>query len=251
MRPSARPTTPRPANTAPWGAYLTGLKADTTYYYTVGGAQGTSEVRSFTTAPEGDVSIAFYGDIQGSYSNVPAMVERMKNYIDADLSLLAGDIVDAGQSYAQWNELDAAMAPYFGNGIWAATVGNHDAVFEAQAFASYFYGPDNGTEGAGRRNYYFTIGDAVVFNFDTEAGYNSYDPGYAKQIELMREVFANTDKSFRIVLMHRSAYPLNYNEEEIRALAPVFEECNVDLVLSGHDHIYSRTTMPRAAKRRR
>ena len=51
------------------------------------------------------------------------------------------------------------------------------------------------------------------------------------------------DKSFRIVLMHRSAYPLNYNEEEIRALAPVFEECNVDLVLSGHDHIYSRTTM--------
>ena len=231
-----------------WGAYLTGLKPDTTYYYTVGGAQGTSEVRSFTTAPEGDVSIAFYGDIQGSYSNVPAMVERMKDYIDADLSLLAGDIVDAGQSYAQWNELDAAMAPYFGNGLWAATVGNHDAVFEAQAFASYFYGPDNGTEDAGRRNYYFTIGDAVIFNFDTEAGYNSYDPGYAKQIELMREVFANTDKSFRIVLMHRSAYPLNYNEEEIRALAPVFEECNVDIVLSGHDHIYSRTTMYQGEK---
>ena len=59
---------------------------------------------------------------------------------------------------------------------------------------------------------------------------------------------ANTTKTFKIVNMHRSAYPLNYNEANIRALAPVFEEAGVDLVLSGHDHIYHRTTMYKSAK---
>ena len=38
-------------------------------------------------------------------------------------------------------------------------------------------------------------------------------------------------------------YPISYNELNIREFSTVFEECNIDLVLSGHDHIYSRTTM--------
>lgn len=36
---------------------------------------------------------------------------------------------------------------------------------------------------------------------------------------------------------------MNYDEASVRALSGVFEELGVDLVLSGHDHVYHRTTM--------
>ena len=226
-----------------WGAYLTGLEPDTVYYYTVGDAASRSAVKSFKTAPDGDITIAVYGDIQGGSGKFPEIIGRLESLVSPDLSLLAGDVSDSGQSVAEWDTIYDNLAPWLTTGLWASTIGNHDTPYDGKEFTSLFYGADNGTGGQSRRNYYFTAGDALIFNFDTEAGYESYDAGYEKQIALMRKVFAETDKSFKIVLMHRSAYPMNYNEPEIRALAPVFEECGVDLVLSGHDHIYSRTTM--------
>ena len=226
-----------------WGAYLTGLQPDTLYYYQVGSEAGWSQVYSFRTAPADEATIAFYGDIQGGPASFPATVEALTaRFGEVDLSLLAGDVADNAQMYSEWTAIDQNLAPYLRTGMWAATVGNHDAYYEGQAFSTFFYGPDNGTDGS-RRNYWFEIGDILFFNFDTEAGYGSYDPGYTAQKELMKQVMADTDKTFKVVLMHRSAYPMRYDEPEIRALAPFFEECGVDLVLSGHDHIYNRTTM--------
>lgn len=235
-----------------WGAYVTGLTANTKYYYKVGSDAGWSDVLSFTTAKaSGDFNIAFYGDIQGGYTKFPAVVaELYKLYPNIDLSLLAGDVADNGHVYQEWNSLDSNNKQYFNNGIWASAVGNHDTSLGAQAFTGYFYGPNNGVEEplGGARNYWFEINNAVIFNFDTEAGFNSYDPNYTKQIALLKEVMRNTTKTFKIVLMHRSAYPLNYNEPSIRALAPVFEEAGVDIVLSGHDHVYHRTSMYNGSK---
>jgi len=50
-------------------------------------------------------------------------------------------------------------------------------------------------------------------------------------------------KKFKIVLMHRSVYPMLYDEAIVRRLAETFENATIDLVMSGHDHIYNRTTM--------
>lgn len=234
-----------------WGAYVTGLTANTKYFYKVGSSQGWSSVYSFTTAKEsGDFNIAFYGDIQGGYVNFPKVVDELyKLYPDIDLSMLAGDVSDNAHIYNEWTALDDNNKQYFNNNIWAAAIGNHDVSDGGEAFTGFFYGPNNGTAGQnGARNYWFEINDVVIFNLDTEAAFNSYDPNFTKQIELMRQVMNNTTKQYKIVLMHRSAYPLNYNEANIRELAPVFEELNIDIVLSGHDHVYSRTTMAEGAK---
>lgn len=235
-----------------WGAYVTNLQPNTKYYYKVGSdTTGWSEVKSFTTAKaSGNAIFAVFGDIQGGFANFASTVNAAYNkYQDIDLSILAGDVVDAGNIFSQWADLYYYSKNHFANNMWMSAIGNHDTNDNGDAFSGFFYGPNNGVvSGNGPRNYYFEINNAIIFNFDTEAGFNSYDPGYTKQIALLKEVMANTTKAFKIVVMHRSAYPVNYNEANIRALAPVFEEAGIDLVISGHDHVYHRTTMYQGAK---
>ena len=227
-----------------WGVRVSDLEPDTTYYYQVGQEGHMSEIRSFQTAKAAgeDVTIAFYGDIQGAYTSFPNAIEALKAmYPDTDLNLIAGDVSDSGQLYSEWTAIDEAFGNYLGSGIWAATIGNHDSYFDAQTFTSMFYGPDNGTYSTAR-NYSFEIGDMVFYNLDTEAVY-SYDPDFSGQIANMKKVFGESGKTYKIVLMHRSSYPMNYDEADVRALHTAFDEMGVDLVLSGHDHIYSRTNM--------
>src|SRR5690606_14391581 len=122
-----------------------------------------------------------------------------------DLNILVGDVVDSGHIYSQWDELFKAANKHFANNMWMSAIGNHETNYNGEAFTGYFYGPNNGVESNfGARNYWFEINDAIVFNFDTEAAMDSYDPNYEQQIELLNQVMKNSNKSYKIVVMHRS-----------------------------------------------
>ena len=54
---------------------------------------------------------------------------------------------------------------------------------------------------------------------------------------------SNTKATFKIVLMHRSVYPTFNNDTHIRDWYKIFDQVRIDVVLSGHDHIYNRTSM--------
>ena len=230
-----------------WGAYVTELTPDTTYYYKVGNDNGWSSTLSFTTLKtSGDATMLFFGDVQGGYAAFPNVLDKaVAQYPEASLFMLAGDINDSeAKQYDEITLFDDYAKTYLNNNIWAAAIGNHDAYNGGHVFSNYFYGPNNGIDsGSGVRNYYFEFNDAIIFNLDTEAGFASYDPSYVKQSNLLRTVMNETTKKYKIVLMHRSTYPMNYNEANVRALSSVFEELEIDLVISGHDHVYNRTTM--------
>lgn len=230
-----------------WGAYVTELTPDTTYYYKVGNDNGWSSTLSFTTLKtSGDATMLFFGDVQGGYAAFPNVLDKaIAQYPEASLFMLAGDINDSeAKQYDEITLFDDYAKTYLNNNIWAAAIGNHDAYNGGHVFSNYFYGPNNGIDsGSGVRNYYFEFNDAIIFNLDTEAGFASYDPTYVKQSNLLRTVMNETTKKYKIVLMHRSTYPMNYNEANVRALSSVFEELEIDLVISGHDHVYNRTTM--------
>ena len=228
-----------------WGVRVSDLEPDTTYYYQVGQEGHMSEIRSFQTAKAAgeDVTIAFYGDIQGAYTSFPNAIEALKAmYPDTDLNLIAGDVSDSGQLYSEWTSHPMKPSEI----TWEAGSGQLPSetmilILTPQTFTSMFYGPDNGTYSTAR-NYSFEIGDMVFYNLDTEAVY-SYDPDFSGQIANMKKVFGESGKTYKVVLMHRSSYPMNYDEADVRALHTAFDEMGVDLVLSGHDHIYSRTNM--------
>ena len=67
-------------------------------------------------------------------------------------------------------------------------------------------------------------------------------------------VSRNEDCRWRIVILHQDIYgsALHSNEPEILTLreqmTPILEENDIDLVLSGHDHAYSRSRMLKEGK---
>lgn len=60
-----------------WGAYVTELTPDTTYYYKVGNDNGWSSTLSFTTLKtSGDATMLFFGDVQGGYAAFPNVLDK-------------------------------------------------------------------------------------------------------------------------------------------------------------------------------
>jgi predicted phosphodiesterase len=188
---------------------------------------------SFSSLCDGNTRIAFFGDIQGykqsQYDQFHDNHELASEF-DIDLTYVAGDIVDTGDSWLQWRFFDEAI----NNNLVVTSIGNHDVIGSSDIYVKSFNYPNNGL--INERNFYFDLPYARVAVWDTESFSTYKDQG-----EWLCKVM-ETEK-FKIVLMHRSVYPMSYDESFIRNLHQYFDQAEIDLVLSGHDHIYNRTTM--------
>jgi len=74
--------------------------------------------------------------------------------------------------------------------------------------------------------------------------------GAARQedIDWLKKDLSATDKTYKIVMFHHPAYPaIDIPKDSVRAetiqnnFVPIMEEAGVNLVLSGHQHVYTRT----------
>lgn len=211
-----------------------GLVADTTYQVSISNDY-KFYTSHFKTLASAESRVAFIGDIQGykksNYDDYKNTLNHVDDF-DVDLIYLAGDIVDTGDVWQQWRFFEEAMINR--NDLLITAVGNHDLMGSADIYEKSFLYPENGL--IKNRNFYIDLEFARLAVWDTES-YGTFD----EQSQWLKNVMA-TDK-FKIVLMHRSVYPVSYNESHIRALHQIFDATDIDLVLSGHDHIYSRTRM--------
>ena len=125
----------------------------------------------------------------------------------------------------------------------ATTVGNHDA--DNANYQYHFNVPnlsnlgDNGKVGG---DYYFTYGDVLFMMLNTQ------DTNSAEHIQFIEETVAkNANCKWKVVTLHQDIYGSaeHSNEPEIvnlrYALTPTFEKYGIDVVLTGHDHAYSRS----------
>jgi 3',5'-cyclic AMP phosphodiesterase CpdA len=65
------------------------------------------------------------------------------------------------------------------------------------------------------------------------------------QADWLAETLAAATQPWRIVVVHHSPYSAGYQESDLavrRAFVPLFERFGVQLVVSGHDHDYQRST---------
>lgn len=258
---------------------LKNLQPGTTYYYQVEG----KEIESFTTDDDtSSFSFVFVGDPQIGSSNeekaktpediqkptfLTAQSEAVRNDTfnwndtlnkayaktgySASFILSSGDQIQTnaekvGDSTVSEMEYAGYLSPDIMKSIpVATTVGNHDA---DNANYTYHFNTANmsslGDNGYVGGDYYFTYGDALFIVLNTQ------DTNVSEHKEFIENtVAANKDCKWRIVTLHQDIYGSaeHSNEPEITnlrySLVPVFEENDVDIVLTGHDHAYSRTKL--------
>lgn len=241
-------------------ADIFGLEAGTRYGYKVGREDEWSMTHYFATKHEGP-SFEFLaaGDPQIGTGDTYEDGEAWKKALtlmtqqtgSANFLLNLGDAVDVADNKYQY---DLFMEPEELKSIAVASiVGNHDR--KSPYYTSYFAMPNldvskrgaNEEMGEGSQDYSFTYGDTLFLCL------NSNNTDYEVHKSFMADAINQYAQAkgvrprWIIAAMHHSIYsitdhldsPKYYERQE--AMAPMFSELGVDVVLMGHDHSHART----------
>ncbi len=226
---------------------VTGLKADTKYYYQCGDGspENWSNVRSFVTeTTKGNYSFLYMTDPQGSTADRFWAWQRTSEHAaqrfpNAKFVVLAGDMVAQGGAENQWDSFFQSGNMLASTYTLAPVIGNHDGNPSPNSFSSHFYFPQNPNPALPNYMYSFNCGDVHFMMLSTETALDD-------QIGWLREEVRNSKKKWNIVVLHKGPYSvgLHYNNQESTAirskLVPVFDELSIDAVLQGHDHVFTR-----------
>ena len=232
---------------------FTDLIPATTYAYRVGDSTIWSEWFHFTTAnvKKAPFSFIYFGDaqndlksrwsrvIRGAYSMLP----------QADFLLHAGDLVNYALSDHEWGEWFYAGGWIYGMMPSVATPGNHEYVRDQNRnrvlsthWKPTFRFPQNGPEGLEETVYYMDYQGARIISLNSTAFVYSKEAGEI-QVEWLEKILMDNPQKWTIVTMHYPVYSSKYGRDNPtlrKALKPLFEKYQVDLVLQGHDHTYGR-----------
>lgn len=257
---------------------LSGLEADTTYYYQVSG----KEICMFQTRNGDDFSFIFVGDPQigssneekakkpediakdsfktAQYESVESDSFNWNHTLELAVQtagytpsfvLSAGDQIQTNaKKVADTTISEIEYAGYLSPAVLkslpvATTVGNHDA--DNANYTWHFHVPNQselGSNGIVGGDYSFRYGKALFMMLNTQ------DTNVAEHKKFIEDtVKANADCKWKVVALHQDIYGSaeHSNEPEITnlryELVPIFEANDVDVVLTGHDHAYSRSYM--------
>ena len=262
-------------------ATVKGLKENTKYYYQVFQNGKWQDAETYTTKSFDSFSFLYVGDPQIGASKNQTSTEQekmvsagnevssaakdnlaarndgynwnnilndaVKDHEDVSFIVSAGDQVNAGKNereYAAYLGADAlASLPV------ATTIGNHDSV--SNQYTLHFNNPNafsdkdanyiQGKTEAGT-DYYYRYGNTLFMVLDT----NNYNCATHENV-MKKAISENKDAKWRIVVFHQDIYGSGYDHSDsdgmvLRTqLTPLMDKYDVDVVLQGHDHTYSRT----------
>lgn len=237
-------------------ANMTDLEPDTEYAYQVGSDDdGFTEVQQFTTGSAGgDGEFLVFGDPQvGAGGGEPddatgwdrTLSTAVSTAEDPSFFYSLGDQVNSAGNQDQYAQY---LAPEATRTVpQATTIGNHDV--SSKAYEQHFNRPNVSQEHGGGGvitsggNYWF-IEDGVLF-----LNINSNSPDMDAHAEFIDEVVAEHGDEARWTVLgfHHSIYSTanHWSDPDVKrlrkAIPPVAARNDIDLVVSGHDHIYNRT----------
>lgn len=233
---------------------ITGLEAGKEYWYRYGDGGDVWSDPCYLRTDDGDDHFAFImgGDPQTQdsadiYAQVSRSVNESKRIADTEFLVVCGDESDMGSYEFCWDwYLDANQAT-FRSMTLAPTMGNHDS-WGWDWWVRMHNLSDPSNPGKRGSYYSFEYGNAhfSVINGNISAA-NQKEAELKKELEWLRADLTNTDADFKFVISHQGmySYPVHTYESdtvELRAiLVPLFEECGVDMMLQGHDHVWLRT----------
>lgn len=229
-------------------AKLSKLATGQTYLYRIydKGSGISSEIYEFKTPEKneavtflftGDPQIGHSGDAETDGKAWERTLEVGKQISpDAGVVIVPGDLADSTEKGPAMEEYSAfRQAETLKSVPVAVNKGNHDTaedLYEEQFLT---------VESKASVDYSFVYGDVLIVSL------NSNNNDYASHIAFLKKAIQNANTKWIVVSMHYSLFSGGPRAEDEKILrmrrnyAEVFSELGVDLVLSGHDHLYSRT----------
>ncbi|MEF9945782.1 MAG: metallophosphoesterase family protein [Lachnospiraceae bacterium] len=228
-------------------ATLNNLRPNTKYAYRIASLSESKRSNEFhfeTQELSGRFSFLFAGDPQLSVENLKSNLAGWNTTLtvgqsirpDTAFILSGGDQIDSAHELDALEEYYAFRSPQVLKSIPIATTrGNHEAGTELYDLQF------NRLNENSVQDSYFTYNTVLFLNL------NSNNNNYWEHRDFLEKTIAKTNPRWIIVNTHYSIFgtgPHSSEEEIVEGRAEfskLFAEFNVDLVLSGHDHIYTRS----------
>ncbi|HAQ56241.1 MAG TPA: hypothetical protein DCR44_02390 [Acholeplasmatales bacterium] len=227
---------------------LSGLSPNTGYLVrTVQGGKA-SPVQAFVTGDvDGSFTFLYMTDTQADTFAETLVTQNLYEkalslYGPMAFGMITGDLVEVGMAPLYWDR-------FYATGLAQLTLltipGNHDyqnqdrATTSSSYYASIFNNPKNGDVSRLDSSYYVVYGNVLFIMLDIVTRDDVED-----QEAWFYDVVAAHAQDFLVVGMHYSMFGPTHPDEAAAIEADwlaVFDAASVDLVLSGHDHVYART----------
>ena len=196
-------------------------------------AQGLSSSACELPNEQKSIRLAIIGDSGtggAEQFQVAQQMESCRVKSGFDFVLMLGDNIYGGKSQEDFQrKFEAPYKPLLDAGVkFYASIGNHDDPNER------LYKPFNM---GGQRYYSFKKGNATFFALDS----NYMD---SAQIDWLERELSSTNTPWKICFMHHPLYSdgrYHGPDVDLRThLEPLFQKYGVNVVFSGHEHVYER-----------
>lgn len=233
-----------------------GLEAGKTYYYRVGSLNNGawSDIGKFVTDNgDGKFSFIAIADVQASslenfQQAALVMDAAMEMNKKAEFVVNLGDFVNDCTN-EEWNWYGEAFEEANTNLTIAPTAGNHEGNITNKFNVGWFANMFNLEAGEGAANgingvyYSFDYGNAHFCVLNS----NDMYPMTEAQRNWAINDLTNSTAHWKFLILHRAVYSAGKNINKPDTLAmretiiDIVDQTDVDVVLSGHDHMYFRT----------
>ena len=216
---------------------LDGIQLNTEYTYTLYPSETKKESKiTIPNGSNGNFTFFFMGDVQQGYPGWSDMLKNISNQrIKANLLLLGGDLVNSGNDVGEWEKFLCAGGEFLSSHIVMPVPGNHD---DSEIFADLF-----SCAGDKHKSYSFDYGNAHFIMLNS----NALFAGETEKKDILQWIHADLQSSsqkWKFVVMHYPPFPVfvdGHAEVLQEDVVPILEKNNVDVVFSGHQHIYMRS----------
>lgn len=223
-------------------ATITGLELNTEYVYRLKCGDEYSDVYNFKTGSTDNFSFIVFGDVQlgsrtGDIEYWSTVLDKVDASLNSDFYISVGDQVN--NYNGPENEYSGFITEHLASNTIATVKGNHDV--DDVAYAEHFNVPNELSEKIS--NYYFAYNNVLFIGLDNVRG---SDENHKNTIA--EAINTHPECDWRIVIMHYAPFSAgrhgtnDTSVTDLRSnLIPYFETYGIDVVLGGHDHIYTRT----------
>ncbi len=217
------------------------LSSNATIYYSLYDSVTSTWTtqKTYITSPPLNVNAFSFAAVGDSRTNVSVWnnVSTLINGKNPAFVVFNGDIVDTGSSASQWDAWFDNGTNLINNKLILHAQGNHD-VASASYYQNIFDLPKNNVP---TTELYYSVdyGDAIFICLNSETPADT-----AQRTWLTNTLAANASKKWKIVSFHRPFYTVGPHAGEMDAYwntwFKAFDDYGVDLILTGHDHLYER-----------